>query len=380
MGFLKSLGNAIGSAAGGNLLGAGASLFGSLLGSSSNSSTNKTNMAIARENNALQERMFYDQLAFNERMTDKNNAFNESMWQKNNEYNTPAAQMQRYLAAGLNPYMMFGQTGSSGISSAAVSGTAASGAQPPQLNTPTMQSYDPSNSFTAAGQHIAAAARNNAEVDNIREDTQSKNIDNQTRNLKNLEEINKLIADTKNSHTRAALERQQWELTQATWNDTIKQVHLQNKSLEEQTKLTEQTRLGVELDNKLKDINIKYAPATFSAQVAKIWSDIRLNSSSVSLNRSHISLNKKSEEKLAQDVLESIARQNGFELNNSQVEQLTPLLVEGAGLDNLIKGHESYRLGQENLRNFDPADTHFLPSGARWIWRNFSPLNGLFKK
>lgn len=47
------------------------------------------------------------------------NDFNYRMWQENNAYNTPAAQMQRYKDAGLNPALMYGQ-GSPGNSSSPV--------------------------------------------------------------------------------------------------------------------------------------------------------------------------------------------------------------------------------------------------------------------
>ena len=47
-----------------------------------------------------------DQQAFNAQQQELANAFNERMYDKNNAYNTPQAQMARFAAAGLNPYMM----------------------------------------------------------------------------------------------------------------------------------------------------------------------------------------------------------------------------------------------------------------------------------
>lgn len=43
--------------------------------------------------------------------------YNERMWNLNNEYNSPAAQMQRYSDAGLNPNLVYGQ-GSNGNATA----------------------------------------------------------------------------------------------------------------------------------------------------------------------------------------------------------------------------------------------------------------------
>lgn len=45
--------------------------------------------------------------------------YNERMWNKQNEYNSPAAQMQRFSDAGLNPNLIYGQ-GSSGNATTAL--------------------------------------------------------------------------------------------------------------------------------------------------------------------------------------------------------------------------------------------------------------------
>lgn len=84
-----------------------------LLNALSQRSTNKTNLKIAQINNE-----------FNERMQDKQNAWNLEQWTRENEYNSAAAQVERYKAAGLNPYMMMsGQ--SAGIASSLNSAPAA---------------------------------------------------------------------------------------------------------------------------------------------------------------------------------------------------------------------------------------------------------------
>lgn len=51
------------------------------------------------------------------RQNRKNREWQEEMWNKNNAYNTPAMQMQRFKAAGLNPHLIYGQ-GSNGNSGA----------------------------------------------------------------------------------------------------------------------------------------------------------------------------------------------------------------------------------------------------------------------
>ena len=88
------------------IISGGASLLGGLFGGFSNKTAqdraNETNLKIARETNQNQYQMFQEQ-----------NAFNERMYNQMQQYNTPAAQMQRYTDAGINPYIAAGnvQTG-----------------------------------------------------------------------------------------------------------------------------------------------------------------------------------------------------------------------------------------------------------------------------
>lgn len=58
------------------------------------------------------------QYEYNSKLAAQQNQYNIDMWRMNNEYNTPAAQMQRFQDAGLNPNLMYGQ-GSAGNSSGA---------------------------------------------------------------------------------------------------------------------------------------------------------------------------------------------------------------------------------------------------------------------
>ena len=58
----------------------------------------------------------------NERMQQRQNQWNLEQWNRNNAYNSPAAQMQRFKAAGLNADLMY-QQGTPGISSAPAQGS-----------------------------------------------------------------------------------------------------------------------------------------------------------------------------------------------------------------------------------------------------------------
>ena len=96
-------------------------LFGGLFGNKSTSKTNRTNLEIANRYNQTQIDL-----------ANMNNKFNRQMWLEQQEYNTPANQMQRYRAAGINPYMALGQM-SNGNAESAVTGTMPNTAAPPNM-------------------------------------------------------------------------------------------------------------------------------------------------------------------------------------------------------------------------------------------------------
>lgn len=287
--------------------------IGGAFGFASNQSANKANLRIARETNASQERMFNQQLDWN-----------LAQWERNNEYNTPTAQMQRYRDAGLNPYLMMnGGAAGSGNSSAP-----ASGVNPPQQHTATMQ---PDTSIKDSLMKMAEFDYNkrvsDAQALNLEEDAKGKHIDNMSRAAENAARISKLAQDVSNGKAREQLDKLQHDLGRATFNDSVVFAKLQNKSLEEQNALTSETRLGVQLDNELKRINIKNAPAEFAANISYVWSQVGLNKAMTATQVAE-------QKKLAQDVVESVARTEGVKLDNKQKDALRDLLVRSQELKN----------------------------------------------
>ena len=56
----------------------------------------------------------YSQAAYNYLMQQQQQAYELDMWNLKNQYDSPAAQMQRYQDAGLNPNLIYGQQNTSG--------------------------------------------------------------------------------------------------------------------------------------------------------------------------------------------------------------------------------------------------------------------------
>lgn len=121
---------------------AGADLLGSILNSTGQARQNAASLAFARE---MYERQKTDNLAF---------------WNLQNDYNSPANQMARFKAAGLNPNLIYGQgnAGNAGSLSA------------PSTTTPQFQNTRPGDALTSlsALSAIYDLDIKAAQVDNLR--------------------------------------------------------------------------------------------------------------------------------------------------------------------------------------------------------------------
>lgn len=109
-----------------NALGAGISgLFGigsSAMNASSQNQANKYNLQAQRETNQANMAINQSQLDYAQKMYQDQVAQQWKMFNTANAYNSPVAQKQRYLDAGLNPYMMMGSQPAASASSMPAAG------------------------------------------------------------------------------------------------------------------------------------------------------------------------------------------------------------------------------------------------------------------
>lgn len=109
--------------------------------------TNKTNLQISRENNALQQKIAKENNQLQVDMMRENNAYSRDlaleMFNLENDYNSPGAQKERLLEAGINPYSMMngGNVANTGdISTPSSAGSSVSPSMPsfvtPKMETP----------------------------------------------------------------------------------------------------------------------------------------------------------------------------------------------------------------------------------------------------
>lgn len=122
--------------------------------SQSTKNTNKTNLEIADRTNQANMDIAQMSNEYNMMMLDKQIEQQWEMWQAENEYNSPAAQKQRYLEAGINPYMADMDAGSA----SSMTAPSAQAAVTPTMVGATMQADPPLEKFVAVMDTLANIA------------------------------------------------------------------------------------------------------------------------------------------------------------------------------------------------------------------------------
>lgn len=193
-------------------------------------------------------------IAFQQQVNQQNIDWNEKMWDKTNEYNSPAMQMQRFKAAGLNPHLIYGQ------------GTIAQQPHEPNLTAP---SADPlpidttgneiGQGFMAAAQNYVANRKQQTEIDNMQKtqdvmDAQITNTNAQTANT---------LATTARTSQQTQQAAELWANTVATAEANLRNTGLQGDSIEQQIR---SSKLG----NKLTEAQIQSTAQGIQESVARI--------------------------------------------------------------------------------------------------------------
>ena len=240
---------------------AAGSIAGGLLGGKNNKDAqqgaNDINLQIARETNQQQYQMFGEQNAFNERM------YNQML-----AYNTPAEQMRRYSDAGINPYIAAGNVQTGNAQSSLQS------AQAPTLHTAQMQAATGmgdalQNSISQAANVISQYAQNELALSQARKnDAEAGWVDRL-----NGAQFNKLSAETNNLNQQGSLLGLDYKLKSDTLGNYIRLSDLSVANAEKTNEQLDIITQSARLDNALKNVNLgiqsKYAEDMFRAQFAK---------------------------------------------------------------------------------------------------------------
>ena len=258
------------------LISGASSLLGGMFGSASQSSANRTNLQIARETNQMQYQMFQEQ-----------NAFNERMYNQMQQYNTPAAQMQRYNDAGINPYIAAGNVQSGNAQSALQS------AQPLPLHAAQVQPVDAfKDSFSQIGNVISQYAQNELALSQAQKNRAEAGWVDRL----NGAQFNKLSAETNNLYQQGSLLGLDYKLKNDTLGNYIRLSDLSVLNAEKTNEQLDVITQSARLENALKNINLgiqsKYGERLFVAQLSKTLAESFATNASVRQRDAQIAIDK----------------------------------------------------------------------------------------
>lgn len=216
------------------------------------------------------------QRQWNEAMAEKQNAWNYEMWLEQNEYNSPAAQVERLRAAGLNP-LYYGLDGSTAGEITA--------AQPLGYERASAPNYQ-----NVVGAGLDAAAKV-AQISNIQADTAKKNNENLTetqRREKIIQDIANAKQELENMKAEEGLTKSRKEQLDIAnnWYDRILEASLAETESKIQLNKANKKRIDELLEGE-KLLQAK-SLEDFDHKWQKIYAEIEKMSSETGLNHEEL--------------------------------------------------------------------------------------------
>ena len=332
------------------LISGASSLLGGLFGSGAQSSANRTNIQIARETNQMQYQMFKEQ-----------NAFNERMYNQMQQYNTPAAQMQRYNDAGINPYIAAGNVQTGNAQSALQS------AQPLPLHTAQVQPVDAfKDSFSQIGNVISQYAQNELALSQAQKNRAEAGWVDRL----NGAQLNKMSAETNNLYQQGSLLGLDFKLKNDTLGNYIKLSDLSVLNAEKTNEQLDVITQSARLENALKNIDLgiqsKYGERMFVATLSKTLAEsfatnasVRQRDAQIAIDKQNANTNAKNAQtnaknaqtnaavggaqinNLIQQAIKTAEETTGIKIDNKTKGQLNRTIIQGLGFDNIDKNNKN---------------------------------------
>lgn len=276
------------------------------------------NIVMQKETNQMNRELTYMANAQNYKMFQEQNAFNLDMWNKQNEYNKPQEQVQRLLAAGINPATGLGQVSEAGsLQSASPNAAQAATMQAPQSNYHQMPlNFDFSGVGDAAMQ--AAAMQQDAKLkesqvnyNNAKAEFEWQSMESRLREQANRTDLSAVQRDDA---------KRQYKEFMDTWS-------ARRKTIEDTGKLTEKAILEKDEDIRAKrianEVDAKWKGKLSEASYKEILTGIKEAYSRMKVNDSEMAY------KAAQTAVAK-AQEAGLKISNEQAEELVDYIVEKA--------------------------------------------------
>lgn len=312
----------------GSLITGAASVIGDALGFFGSSHSADQSLQATRETNQQNYQIAQEQNALNAKMFNKQLDYNTEMWNKTNAYNSPAQQMARLRAAGINPYFAMGNVQAGNAQSqTAPSWSGAAGAT---MQAPTDSYAIKANAYSELGHSVGEAIGNM----NLFEDVRGKAMDN-------LYKIDHHIATLNNEKQQLQNLKQETKESKA----RIAQIIAQTKTL---NKMREQEYQRLFKGNKLLDEDINVRSAEREIKVLEKRSTELDNAYKEWFNKYSEQLGAKNIELIQHQIYATTAQtaasyaasvlsglqSDGIKLDNQQKRELIPLLKREQELKN----------------------------------------------
>lgn len=301
-------------------------VLGGLFSSSSQESANKTNLQVARETNALNERMFHE-----------SQAWQEDMWNKTNAYNSPENQVKLLTKAGINPAAVYG-TGSTSDASLPSSPSA------PQMQPGHVEPIDYSWLGNSIDSGINAFFNNqilNNQVEKGKYDAQLSKISAEE-SLRGLEyRCMKTMYDSQASEFAKEQAKLTLDTLRQTQKDTITQAQWQSKIMEQQYNETVNKIALSKLQQRSLQIANEYAPQLNDAQLRQYKAGI------ANLFASARNQDAQALESGARKLLVDVQKE-GARISNEQADLMVDAVVHEA----IYRADQAYWNAQESAKTF----------------------------
>ncbi len=318
--------------------GFGSSFIGGLFGSSSQNSANSTNIKLNQMNNDFQAAQMQKQMDYN-----------TEMWRKQNAYNSPSAQVQRLKDAGLNPYMFMSGGNNTGVAQSA-NGVNLPSSSPAQVQPNT----GISGMFGQMADYMMTYGQNKARIRKENAEAENQEIKNKYAAAREIVELDKMDSERMSNDAKRHLNDIETALKRSTYSSDVQQAQLMNDQTKTNIDLMKTQIDSFALDSELKRLNIKGWQQEFTSRLALMNAQISSLYAAGTLSLAQA-------EKARQDVVESVARTNGINIDNYQKNKINWILRETA--------RNEMRRSANNIGADSPTQV-FSQFGQGWLYKH----------
>lgn len=325
------------------------SIIGALAGMSSQESANAANIRLGemnqqniRETNATNKAIADAANAYNYKMFQEQNAFNLDMWNKQNAYNDPKAQVQRMLAAGINPAGNFGNVSQAGsLSSAQAQGAVTADMQAP-INTAHVGAFDPTAGFSGAESAILQALNWKTNAEKTASEVNYNNVKAQIEAIHGVAKLSQMMQEYKKGSVEYEMAKNALDIQKRTMDYQVTQMANTTKLGEKALDETDLRIASMRIQNDILSINKDWLPKMNGASYASIQAGIK--QAIAAANQSNAS----AVESAARTAVEK-AREAGMKIDNDNARDMQEAIVLGAYYEADKKIHEA---GNERKRYY----------------------------